>query len=133
MAVTIAGVAKTGSLSQAWLRLGSGECQVCSPTAQVEAATAQVQRRKWKLLMSDSYVVLPELVDEKWAGKRVPNTRGSCNELNIWRHLLKLRDIFHLVEVCQSGWRISLKSDMVKGNFSSSPDTTSVELDGNDA
>ena len=63
----------------------------------------------------------------------MPNTRGSCKELNIWRHLLKLGDIFHLVEVCQSGWRIPLKSDMVKGNFSSSPDTTSVELDGNDA
>jgi hypothetical protein len=25
--------------------------QVCSPTAQAKAATAQVQRRKWKLLM----------------------------------------------------------------------------------
>ena len=39
-------------LVTARLRLGSGYPQVCSPTAQVEAATAQVQRRKWKLLMS---------------------------------------------------------------------------------
>jgi hypothetical protein len=45
-------VSKAGSLSQAWLGLGSGPAQVCSPTAQVEAATAQVQRRIWKLLIS---------------------------------------------------------------------------------
>jgi hypothetical protein len=52
IAATIAGLAKMGPLSQARLRRGSGQGQVCSPTPQVEAATAQVQRRKWKLLMS---------------------------------------------------------------------------------
>ena len=32
--------------------LVTGSGQVCSPAAQVEAATAQGQRQKWKLLMS---------------------------------------------------------------------------------
>ena len=63
-------------------------------------------------------------------GERLSKSPGAANELNICCLRLKLGDIFRPVEVCQSRLANSLKSDVLKGNSSSSPDTTSVELDG---
>jgi hypothetical protein len=56
---------KNGVLVTSWAQ---ARLRFCSPAAQVEAATAQVQRQKWKLLMSRFR-------------RRIPCNRAGCRSL----------------------------------------------------